>query len=320
MVKMKELTDIQKKALQQFDEFAEREGLSANKAAERIGVSSAVISLIKNGTYAGNAGNQLDKLIAYFDTKSAAADVYREPDYVPTSISSKVYETIRSCKIKGGFSIITGHAGIGKTKAVQEFKRKNPVDSVVVTVNPCCKSTKALLKLIALQLGAQLAASADDLWFNVCSRLHDGMVIIIDEGQLLTYHGLETVRSFSDFFADRGQTLGVAIVGNNGIRERIEGKAKESYRQINNRTWQRPYFETKDVQYHDIEQLFPILTADEKTKELTFLHKIAQSAEGIRGAVRLFGNAYDSEAYDLEGLANMAKFMRMDLTGIGRLI
>lgn len=57
MVKMKELNDIQKKALQQFDEFAEKEGLSANKAAERIGVSSAVISLIKNGTYAGNAGN-----------------------------------------------------------------------------------------------------------------------------------------------------------------------------------------------------------------------------------------------------------------------
>lgn len=317
---MKELTDIQKKALEQFDEFVKKEGISANKAAERIGISSAVISLIKSGTYTGNAANQIDKIIAYFNTKEAAADVYREQEYVPTSISSKVYETIRACKIKGGFSIITGHAGIGKTKAVQEFKRQNPIDSIVVTVNPCCKSTKSLLKLIALQLGAQLAASADDLWFNVCAKLHDGMVIIIDEGQLLTFHGLETVRSFSDYFADRGQTLGVAIVGNNGIRERIEGKTKDSYRQINNRTWQRPYFETKDVQYHDIEQLFPILTSEEKTKELTFLHKIAQSAEGIRGAVRLFGNAYDAEAYDLEGLANMAKFMRMDLTGIGRLI
>lgn len=54
--------------------------------------------------------------------------------------------------------------------------------------------------------------------------------------------------------------------------------------------------------------------------ELTFLHKVAQTAEGIRGAVRLFGNAYDAEAYDLDGLANMAKFMRIDLTGIGRLI
>lgn len=314
-----ELTSIQKRALEQFDQLAQSEG-SANKAAIKIGISSAAISSIKNGTYAGNVKNQLDKLIAYFDTKAAAADVYQEQEYVPTSISSKVYETIKACKIKGGFSIITGHAGIGKTKAVQEFKRQNPIDSIVVTVNPCCKSTKSLLKLIALQLGAQLATSADDLWFNVCSKLHDGMVIIIDEGQLLTFHGLETVRSFSDYFADRGQTLGVAIVGNNGIRERIEGKAKDSYRQINNRTWQRPYFETKDVQYHDIEQLFPILTAEEKTKELTFLHKVAQSAEGIRGAVRLFGNAYDAEAYDLEGLASMAKFMRIDLTGIGRLM
>ncbi|MBD5103326.1 MAG: ATP-binding protein [Ruminococcaceae bacterium] len=303
-----ELTSTQKRALEMFDQLARSEG-SANKAAAKIGISSAAISSIKNGTYAGNVENQLDKLIAYFNTKAAAADVYQEQEYVPTSISAAAFETIRTCKIKGGFSLITGHAGIGKTKAVQEFHRQNPIDSIVVTVNPCCKSTKSLLKLIALQLGAQLAASTDDLWFNVCAKLHDGMVIIIDEGQLLTYHGLETVRSFSDYFADRGQTLGVAIVGNNGIRERIEGKTKDSYRQINNRTWQRRYFETKDVQYHDIEQLFPILTAEDKTKELAFLHKVAQSAEGIRGAVRLFGNAYDAEAYDLEGLANMAKFI-----------
>lgn len=314
-----ELTSTQKRALEMFDQLAKSEG-SANKAAAKIGISSAAVSAIKNGTYAGNVENQLDKLIAYFNTKAAAADVYQEQEYVPTSISAAAFETIRTCKIKGGFSLITGHAGIGKTKAVQEFHRQNPIDSIVITVNPCCKSTKSLLKLIALQLGAQLATSTDDLWFNVCSKLHDGMVIIIDEGQLLTYHGLETVRSFSDYFADRGQTLGVAIVGNNGIRERIEGKTKDSYRQINNRTWQRRYFETKDVQYHDIEQLFPILTAEEKTKELAFLHKVAQSAEGIRGAVRLFGNAYDAEAYGLEGLANMAKFMRIDLTGIGRLM
>lgn len=315
---MIELTAEQKKALEQFDQLALQEG-SANKAANRIGISSAAISSIKKGAYAGNVKNQIDKLIDYFATKSEETEGYHEPEYVPTSISTKVYETIRSCKIKGGFSVITGHAGIGKTKAVQEFHRQNPNDSIVITINPCCKSVKAVLKLLALELGAQISSSADDLWLNVCSKLHDGMVIIVDEGQLLTFHGMETVRSFSDYFADRGQTLGVALVGNNGIRERIEGKTKESYRQINNRTWQRPYFETRDVQYHDIEQLFPILTAEEATKELTFLHKVAQSPEGIRGAVRLFGNAYDAEAYDLQGLADMAKFMRIDLAGIGRL-
>lgn len=315
---MIELTDIQKRALEQFDELAQKEG-SANKAAARIGISSAAVSSIKKGAYAGNVKNQIDKLIDYFATKSEEAEVYHEPEYVPTSISTKVYETIRSCKIKGGFSVITGHAGIGKTKGVQEFHRQNPNDSIVITINPCCKSVKAVLKLLAVELGAQISSGADDLWLNVCSKLHDGMVIIVDEGQLLTFHGMETVRSFSDYFADRGQTLGVALVGNNGIRERIEGKTKESYRQINNRTWQRPYFETRDVQYHDIEQLFPILATEGATKELTFLHRIAQSAEGIRGAVRLFGNAYDAEAYDLNGLAEMAKFMRIDLTGIERL-
>ena len=90
-----EFTNEQKSALEQFDRLALSEG-SANKAATRIGISSAAISSIKNGTYAGNVSNQLDKLIAYFNTKSAEANVYREQEYVPTSISSKVYETIRA--------------------------------------------------------------------------------------------------------------------------------------------------------------------------------------------------------------------------------
>ncbi len=60
--------------------------------------------------------------------------------------------------------------------------------------------------------------------------------------------------------------------------------------------------------------LFPLLEAD--SPELHFLHKIAQSAEGIRGAVRLFANAYDNENYNLSGLAAMAKSMRIDLKNV----
>ena len=40
----------------------------------------------------------------------------------------------------------------------------------------------------------------------------------------------------------------------------------------------------------------------------------------MRGAVRLFGNAYDSGKYDLDGLVEMAKIMNLDLRGLEKAV
>lgn len=287
---------------------------SQNKACKAVGVSAPIIVQLRKGEYPGDTQKQLDKLASYFEVKAETSDVYEEIRYAPISTSKKVYSTIRSCHIKGGFAVVTGDAGIGKTKAIAKYAEDNVGTTVVITVNPCQKSAKAVIKLLAIKLNIPLHQSTDDMWFSIAEKLHDGMVIIVDEAQLLTYQAIETLRSLADYFDNCGQTLGVALVGNNGIRERIEGKTREIYRQVNNRTWQRPFLQTADVNIDDIRILFPLL--DPESSEIKFLLKVAQSVEGIRGAVRLFGNAYDNERYDLKGLAEMAKSMRIDLRGV----
>lgn len=296
-----------------FDQLVEELG-SQNKACKAVGVSAPIIVQLRKGEYPGDTQKQLDKLASYFSIKAETNDVYEEIRYAPISTSKKVYSTIRSCHIKGGFAIVTGDAGIGKTKAIAKYAEDNSGTTVVITVNPCQKSAKAVIKLLAIKLGIPLHQSTDDMWFSIADKLHDGMVVIVDEAQLLTYQAIETLRSLADYFDNCGQTLGVALIGNNGIRERIEGKTREIYRQVNNRTWQRPFLQTADVKIEDIRLLFPIL--DPNSSEIRFLLKVAQSVEGIRGAVRLFSNAYDNEHYDLMGLAEMAKSMRIDLRGV----
>lgn len=313
---MMNFTEKEQLVLDKFDELSTTAG-SARKASQLVGVSDSAISCLKQGKYKGNTDNVFSKLVSYFEVKEANAGTYSEIEYVPTSISNKVYETIRACQVRGGFAVATGDAGIGKTKAIMKFARDYFNSCIVITINPCCKSTKALLKLIAVQVGVPIIQSVDDLWLSITGKLHDGMVIIVDEAQLLPHYSIETLRSFADYFDSRGQTLGIALIGNNGIREKIEGKTKEAYRQINNRTWQRPQFQTKDVKFEDITLLFPILKGHDN--ELRFLHKVAQTAEGVRGAVRLFSNAYDNERYDFAGIVAMAKSMRMELAGLERL-
>lgn len=311
------LTEKQKNLIKKFEELATKLG-SEKKAGVQIGVASSIITQLRKGTYKGDVDRQFEKLAAYFDTKTKAAETYEEIEYAPTTISEVVYKTLENVKIKGGFAFVTGDAGIGKTKAVRKYIADNPLNSVMITINPCTKSTKAVLKMLALEMGLPISQSRDDLWMSIAAKLHDGMVIAVDEAQLLTYGSIETLRAFADYFSERGQTLGVALVGNDGIREKIEGRSREQYRQVNNRAWQRQQLRTIDVQFSDIEKLIPILSG--KEHELTFLHKIAQTAEGVRGAVRLFGNAYDMGEYDLDGLIKMAKMMHLDLKGLEKAV
>lgn len=311
------MTENQEKLIKKFEELAAKLG-SEKKAGAQIGVPSSIISQLRKGTYKGDIEKQYERIRAYFETKASAAETYTEVEYAPTTISEVVYKTLENVKIKGGFAFVTGDAGIGKTKAIRKYISDNPLNSVMITINPCTKSTKAVLKLLALELGLPLMQSRDDLWMTIASKLHDGMVIAVDEAQLLTYGSIETLRAFADHFSERGQTLGVAMVGNDGIREKIEGRSREQYRQVNNRAWQRQQLRTLDVRYSDMEKLIPILNG--KEQELTFLHKIAQTAEGVRGAVRLFGNAYDMGAYDLDGLIKMAKMMHLDLKGMEKAV
>lgn len=299
--------------LKRFDELVTEVG-SQNKAAELVGVSASAISQIKSGTYGANEQRQLFKLEKYFAVKDAAVGSFKEIEYAPISTSYKIYTTIQRCHIKGGFAIATGDAGVGKTKAIQQYRKDNEVNTIVITANPAAKSAKAVLKLLALRLGVPVSQPTDDMWFSIVSKLHDGMVVIVDEAQLLTFQAIETLRSIADYFDSYDQTLGVALIGNNGIRERIEGKTREIYRQVNNRAWQRPFIQTTDVKQDDIVMLFPMLAPG--SSEIKFLHKVAQSAEGVRGAVRLFTNAYENEHYDLAGLAEMAKAMSIDLKGV----
>ncbi len=311
------MTEKQANAIKQFEELAVRVG-SEKKAGQLIGVSSSIISQLRSGKYNGAIEKQFERLYTYFETKSKAADKYSEVEYAPTTISEVVYQTLENVKIKGGFAFVTGDAGIGKTKALRKFSADNELNCVMITINPCTKSTKAVLKMLALELGLPISQSRDDLWMSIAAKLHDGMVIAVDEAQLLTYGSIETLRSFADFFGERGQTLGVALVGNDGIREKIEGRSREQYRQVSNRAWQRQQLRTLDVRREDIEMLIPILNG--KDREIEFLHKIAQTAEGVRGAVRLFGNAYDAGSYDLDGLIKMVKMMHLDLKGLEKAV
>ncbi len=302
----------QQELLKKVDELQATEKLSQTKLSERLGISSTALSQIRNNKYPADPQKIFDTLENYFSVKAESQLTYKEIEYAETSISSEIYDIIRICQVKGGLAVACGDAGIGKTKAARKFVSDHPTNSVLITVNPCITSIKSLLEVIASRIGATAEKSRDKLWMSITNKLSDGMVLIFDESQHLAYKTIEVLRSFSDYFLDKNQTLGICFVGNLDTVDRLGGR-KAEFAQIANRTKQRKTYSKENIQREDIIKLFPILASSSMEKEIDLLWRVSRTPQALRGTINLFSNAYDNEDYSYNGLIAMMKFMNMEV-------
>lgn len=154
-------------------------------------------------------------------------------------------------------------------------------------------------------------------------RLHDGMLIIIDEAQHLTFTAIDHLRCLSDEFGERGETVGVCFVGNPALMNHFTEKKIALTGQAFGRGGLRPYIRAADTTLDDIRLMFPDLNTEDKRAELKFLHIIAQTnGEGLRRAVNMYTNAYDSNGGEVtaEYLAGLAQLGNLRIPNIGAVI
>lgn len=307
---MKYSIERRQELLKKLEELAKKVG-SINRTTELTGISAAVISQLKNNKYKGDADGMYEKLEMYFSACEQQAELKNDGNtYVPTSISEDVYAIIKNCQLKGGLAIACGDAGVGKTKAAQKFVADNPSLSLLVTVNPCLKGSRSVLKLLCDKLSVN-EKTLDEMWLGIANKLRDKMVLIIDEAQHLPIKTIEALRAFSDYFNDKGQTLGIVFIGNMEAVHNFNGNRRADFAQIVNRTKQNRQYYTRNITRGDIVKLFPEL--EDRNPEIDFMLAIAQSKQAIRGAANLYSNASDNEDTSYNGLVAMAKAMEMEI-------
>ncbi|MGN0603289.1 MAG: AAA family ATPase [Oscillospiraceae bacterium] len=300
------MTERQEWAWNKFWQLSEEKKYSLNQTAKIVGVTASTISGIRNGTYNANPSDQLNKLVAYFEIKESAAKQAKYDSYVPTSISSQVYEIINNCHLLGGLAVACGDAGIGKTQAALKYERDHTSNCIYIYVPPCMKSSNSIIKAIGKKLGVRKRA-IDDLWTAISEKLTDGMIIVLDEAQHLSYEAIETLRSFSDVFNNSGKTLGICLIGNEVTVESTTGKSGHEieFGQIVSRRKSLEVFKTSQIMRHDIELLFPELEGNKP--EIDFLHNVAIGVQGIRGVVDIMIKAKANDNITYAGLVAAAK-------------
>lgn len=307
---------------EQLRNYISASGISQAKIANKLGISGTQLSQYLNSKYNGDVAKTERDLEEFFRAQQEqqanaekAVPYCPVPGYVPTSISEDVFKLIRYCQLEKTMVVIYGDAGVGKTKGVERFVRENPASSIYIQATPSTGTLGNLLSVIARALKVPEARKRVDLISAIQEKLEQGnKVLIIDEAQHLQLRALDEIRAWTEPNPMLQRTgVGIALVGNTSIYTRMVGKQEADFSQLFSRIRMRKSCRTEEITREDIQKLFPKLAEAGQKKELDFLHGIARSKWGIRGAVNVYNNAINNEDISHEGLYGMARTMGIGL-------
>lgn len=212
--------------IQRVQAYMEQNSISQNQLAGKVNISSAALSSYLNQKYKGSVEAVERQLREFFKiTEEAAAvaertgDLLVREEYIPTSISEDVYQSIRFAQLEHCMVVLHGDAGVGKSKGAQKFLRDHAASAVGVSITPSTGNLTGAIKLLARAVRVPECRNKMDQVVALRQRL-DGtnMVIVIDEAQHLKYAALEEIRALTDDNPMTGEHgVGVVLIGNSEV-------------------------------------------------------------------------------------------------------
>ena len=307
---MTSTTKVYDESLQErVREYMKNTGISQNKLAPRVGVSSASLSNYLRNKMEGSVEGIENRLREFLqqESEAAAAQVQAAPynldeTYKPTSISEDVYQSIRYAQINRTLVMLHGDAGAGKTKAAVKYYRDNPQSTIYIRLDPSMSGLAGVGELLGAALDLPAVSSSKQMWQAIRARLRGtNKVIIVDEAQLLKRAPMDELRILPD--EDEVNEVpgnGVVLIGNSELYERVKkGKiTTQAYTRIG---LQRAY-STMRLTNEDIKLLFPMFAGEDQTKELKLIASECRSQHSIRTAKHIVKNAIRNEDISYEGL------------------
>ena len=307
---MTSTTKVYDESLQErVREYMKNTGISQNKLAPRVGVSSASLSNYLRCKMEGSVEGIENRLREFLqqESEAAAAQVQAAPykldeTYKPTSISEDVYQSIRYAQINRTLVMLHGDAGAGKTKAAVKYYRDNPQSTIYIRLDPSMSGLAGVGELLGAALDLPIVSSSKQMWQAIRARLRGtNKVIIVDEAQLLQRAPMDELRILPD--EDEVNEVpgnGVVLIGNSELYERVKkGKiTTQAYTRIG---LQRAY-STMRLTNEDIKLLFPMFAGEDQAKELKLIASVCRSQHSIRTAKHIVKNAIRNEDISYEGL------------------
>lgn len=198
-----------------LEAFQKDQGLTNGELGKKLGVSATAVSKYINGKPEGD----VQKL------ESVAADVlktsvtFRRIDKraQPTSVSKTIAATINTARKTNDVALITGPAGIGKSKGLELFHIDNP-SSLLITAAAWCRNAAKMFQAVwhSVENSSYSNRAGSKMDFLLGKLKGSNRPLIIDNAHRLLGSGLQFVFDFHD-----ETDMPIALVGNPEILEVI---------------------------------------------------------------------------------------------------
>lgn len=209
-----------------LEQFSQERGMSYSKIAKAMGIGTSTLSEIRSGKYNGESETIYLKIKAFLsrheermkrinfiaDTE-VKKKIYYSIDLIKKYVSSNVREELlESAKI----AYIIGRAGIGKTKALQEYAKEYEAKIVFITAENS-DTISTMIRKIATVLKLSNTGHMSVIRENIKNKLlFTETIIIVDEGENLTAKVIDAIRSIAD------QTgVGLVIAGTEKLKHKL---------------------------------------------------------------------------------------------------
>ncbi|MDF4337007.1 hypothetical protein BTZ05_24785 [Vibrio parahaemolyticus] len=194
-------------------------GLTQRAIARESGVNEGSLSaLLKHGTCAGDKQSYLKKLEMWLnnrDHQQETRSTLASPAFLELPTAKRIMNLMSIAQNLSSWSMVYEGAGVGKTKAAEEYQRTHN-NVWIVTASPFCKTSAYVIGELAEQLGVRGCRTIATQTKAVAKELvgRNGLVII-DEAQYLSDDTLNGIRILIE-----GKAGGM-LLGNDVVRTRM---------------------------------------------------------------------------------------------------
>jgi DNA transposition AAA+ family ATPase len=216
------ITETGRASIQWFYNHAMVSGWEYSDAGKAICVDGATIYQMLNGRYIGNYDDLVNKINRYRDQKMAVTDT---GDYVETSTWEKVGAVCRHAQRQHIPAMIFGVSQIGKTKALEEFQRRDTTGTVKLIRMPAAPTMARIQHEFAKALHISTRLHPGMIRYRIMNAVTPDTLIIVDELHqaflgTTPKRTIEIIEWLREVY-DRTQ-CGMVFVGTNLFREELE--------------------------------------------------------------------------------------------------
>lgn len=275
--------------------YIEETGQSQAEIARAIGASGTMVSQFLNDRYPGFGINVAKRMSAFLALQARRLAAPPDAVWVETAQARRVLTVLAQCHELKDLGMVFGAAGLGKTRAAEQYKASNP-DVILIRVTESIRQRRPFLRHMARLEGVKAPSSGamDDLFEGVLARLRgSGRLLIIDEAQKLDFRTLELVRDLRDL-----ARIGVVLMGNEMIWQMLHtGRTAGQYEQQASRVGIRVCLQRGPAK-KDVETLARQYIDGADSEAIAYLHAKSQGVGGYRAVINHCRMAYRIAAAD----------------------